>query len=119
MSIPAEKIEQFNTLVQQFPQVERKGKTTPYTSLNGHMFSFLTKEGKLGLRLSPDDREAFLTHYNVSLMEQHGRIMKEFVTVPESLLADTATLSDYFQLSYDYTASLKPKPTKKTKPKKA
>jgi len=43
--------------------------------------------------------------------------MKEYVTVPDSLLKDTKTLQQYFQLSYEYVKSLKPKPTKKTKKK--
>jgi TfoX/Sxy family transcriptional regulator of competence genes len=39
--------------------------------------------------------------------------MKEYVTVPDSLLRDTKTLQKYFQLSYEYINSLKPKRTKK------
>lgn len=39
--------------------------------------------------------------------------MPEFVTVPDQLLEKTGTLRKYFDLSYDYVASLKPKPTKK------
>jgi hypothetical protein len=32
----------------------------PYTSLNGHMFSFLTETGTMALRLPAGEREAFL-----------------------------------------------------------
>ena len=105
----------YEALVKSFPNVERKGKTMPYTSLNGHMFSFLDKEGKMGLRLSAEERDKFIQVFNSTLMEQHGRIMKEYVVVPENLLSDTNKLSDYFTQSYDYISTVKPKPTKKKK----
>ena len=111
MSIPEDKLEKYERIVASIPDVDRKGKTTPYTSLNGHMFSFLTKEGSLGLRLEASEREEFLKTYSCDLMEQHGRMMKEFVAVPESL--DEKQLASWFQKSHSYTASLKPKPTKK------
>lgn len=40
----------YDQLINANPTIERKGKTMPYTSLNGHMFSFLSKEGTMGLR---------------------------------------------------------------------
>ena len=40
------------------PGVERKGDTMPYTSLNGHMFSVLHKDGSVALRLPTVEREA-------------------------------------------------------------
>lgn len=110
---PPEKLAQYDALIAARPELERKGKTTPYTSLNGHMFSFLSKEGEMGLRLSAADREAFLADHNSVLMEQHGRTMKEYVAVPEVLLADTETLLGYLDKSFNYVGTLKPKPTKK------
>ena len=45
--------------------------------------------------------------------------MKEYVEVPDALLRKTAELRKYFDLSYAYVNSLKPKPTKsKTSAKK-
>src|SRR5215471_4118149 len=85
----------------------------PYTSLNGHMFSLLTKEGDLALRLPAEVREAFLTKYQTKLCEQYGIVMKEYVLVPDSLLRKTKELRKFFDLSYDYVASLKPKPSTK------
>lgn len=105
----------YERLVSKIDDLERKGKTMPYTSLNGHMFSFLDKLGNMGLRLSAADRETFIQQYNSQLMEQHGRVMKEYVVVPLSLLENTDELLPYFQRSYAYTGTLKPKPTKKKK----
>jgi hypothetical protein len=59
-SVPSDKLELYEKLVATNPKVERKGATVPYTSLNGHMFSYLSKDGKVALRLPPADREAFL-----------------------------------------------------------
>ena len=99
--------------------VEVKGATMPYTSLNGHMFSFLTKDGTLALRLPQEDRVAFLKKYKTKLCEQHGTVMKEYVEVPASLLAKTAELKLYFKISHAYVGELKPKATTKGKKKVA
>ena len=107
----------YEKLVAMSPDVERKGKAMPYTSRNGHMFSFLAKNGAMSLRLAETDREAFLKKHKTKLSEQHGRVMKEYVLVPASLLKNTRTLKKYFDASYAYVGSLKPKPT--TRKKKA
>src|SRR5262249_23749955 len=91
----------------------------PYTSVNGHMFSLLTKEGTLALRLPSDDRERFLTTYKTKLSEQYGAVLKEYVDVPESLLKNTAKLRKYFDVSYAYVSGLKPKPTKRAPAKRS
>jgi len=79
----------YENLIDLFPDIKRKGKTMPYTSYNGHMFSFMDKNGKMGLRLSSKERDKFIEDFNSSLMEQHGRIMKEYVIIPEELLENT------------------------------
>jgi hypothetical protein len=117
-TIPTEVLEDYARLVATNPRVERKGAAMPYTSVNGHMFSFLTKTGTLALRLSEAERHAFLKKYKTKLCEQHGSVMEEYVVVPGSLLKNTPELKEYFDVSYVYAASLKPKPTKKTSKKK-
>jgi hypothetical protein len=114
-TVPVEKLELYEMLVATNPNVERKGATVPYTSLNGHMFSYLSKEGKLALRLPAGDREAFLKKYNAKLCDAYGRVQPEYVEVPESLLSSTKELKKYFDCSYKYVGSLKPKPTTKKK----
>jgi hypothetical protein len=110
---PLEKLELYEKLVATNPRVERKGDTVPYTSLNGHMFSYLSKEGKVALRLPAAEREAFLKKYQAKLCEAYGRIQPEYVEVPDSLLSSTRELKKFFDCSYEYVGSLKPKPTKK------
>ena len=79
------------------------------------MFSQLLPSGKLSLRLPANEREAFLKKYKAKLVEQYGVVMKEYVEVPDALLAKTAAVKKYFDLSYQYASSLKPKPSKKSK----
>ena len=117
-SAPADQLSLYEKLVATIPQVERKGATMPYTSRSGHMFSFLTKEGTLALRLPEKEREAFLKKYRTKLCEQHGVVMQEYVVVPDSLFAKTAELKKFFGLSYAYVGSLKPKETKAKPAKK-
>jgi hypothetical protein len=117
-SIPADTLQAYERLVATRPGLERKGAAMPYTSLNGHMFSFLTTAGTLALRLPAAERDAFLKKYRTRLCEQHGSVLKEYVEVPAALLKKTQELKQYFDLSYSYASSLKPKPTKKKPAKK-
>ena len=116
-AVPSDKLELYEKLVATNPSVERKGATVPYTSLNGHMFSYLSKEGKLALRLPVEEREAFLKKYKAKLCEAYGVVQPEYVEVPDSLFASTRELKKFFDSSYKYVSSLKPKPT--TRKKKA
>ena len=49
--IPPATLSLYEKLVATIPNLKRNGATIPYTSVNGHMFSFLTAEGALALRL--------------------------------------------------------------------
>jgi hypothetical protein len=116
-AVAQEKLALYEKLVATNPKVELKGDSVPYTSLNGHMFSYLSKEGKLELRLPATERDAFLKKYRARLCEAYGRVQPEYVEVPDSLLAATPELKKFFDLSYAYVASLKPKPAAKKKSK--
>jgi len=112
-SIPAEIFEQYKNLVATNPKVELKGATVPYTSHNGHMFSNFNPDGTLGLRLPPEEIEAFIKKYKTTLVSAYGIVRKEYVVVPDKLLKNTKELKPYFDMSFKYVSSLKPKPTKK------
>ena len=114
-AVPLDKLELYEKLVATNPDVERKGATVPYTSLNGHMFSYLNKEGKVALRLPTGEREAFLKKYKARLCDAYGRVQPEYVEVPDSLLSSTQELKKFFDRSFEYVSSLKPKPGAKKK----
>ena len=44
-----EKLKIYDELVSKCSRFERKGKTMPYTSANGYMFSLLNKDGEIGI----------------------------------------------------------------------
>ena len=112
-AIPAERLVQYDRLIALLPGLTRKGSTIPYTSLNGHMFSYLTPTGTLALRLPADLRQEFMDRHGASLQEAYGIVQKEYVSVPSALLADTGALAPYFRAGHDYVAKLKPKATKR------
>jgi hypothetical protein len=108
---PDSAVRLYDALVATHPDVERKGKSSPYTSVNGNMFTILSADGTLGMRLANADRDAFITTYRTGLLHVHDTVMKEYVAVPADLLARTGELAPYLAKSYDYAKSLKPKPT--------
>ena len=110
-AIQAARLAAYDRLIGAVAGVIRRGASIPYTSLNGNMFSYLFDEGSLALRLSPADREAFLTQFGTHLHEAYGIVQKEYVDVPDALLDDTAQLESWFAASYAYVSSLRPKPT--------
>ncbi len=93
----ADSLELYKKLVATIPGVEVKGATVPYTSINGNMFSYLSKEGKLELRLPEPERAAFLKKYKAKLCEAYGKVQPEYVEVPDSLLARTKELEKFFE----------------------
>ena len=90
-----------------------KGAKNPYTSRNGHMFSFLDKDGGMALRLSDELRDEFLAVYDSGPVIQYGSVMQGYVSVPNELLRDTDELTAWFTKSHDWIGTLEPKPTKK------
>ncbi len=114
--IPADKLALYDKLIATHPEIERKGAANPYTSLNGHMFTLLLgPRGVMALRLPEDEREKFLKKNDTTLYEVYGAVMREYVTVPDSLLKNTKALEKYLAMSYAYVKTLKPKPTTKKK----
>ncbi|HKW46533.1 MAG TPA: hypothetical protein VJN70_03780 [Gemmatimonadaceae bacterium] len=103
----------YEKLVATNPRVERKGDTMPYTSVNGNMFSVVSKEGIVCLRLSADQRDAFSAKYKTKPVVMYGALMKEYVAVPPALLEKTKEAAQYFEMSYAYATTLKAKPTTK------
>lgn len=104
-----EKLERYDALVNKCPRFERKGKSMPYTSANGHMFSLLNKDGELGFRFGKEQQEAYMAAWNSTVLKSHGATMKGYVRVPEALFEDMDQLANYLNESYDFVMSLPPK----------
>ncbi len=112
-SAPPDRVAAYDRLVAAIPDVDRKGATMPYTSVNGNMFSYLDASGSMALRLSPTDRAAFIEQFGAKLHEAYGIVQKEYVTVPATLLDDTDALVPWLRASLAYALTRKPKPTKR------
>ncbi len=109
IAIPQAKFDVYKMIVESNPKLELKGSTIPYTSYNGHMFSYFEKDGTFGLRLPEKEREAFLKKYKTTLFVSYGIIKKEFVLVPDKLLLNFKEFKPYFDISFNFVSSLKAK----------
>jgi hypothetical protein len=109
----AEAVELYDKLVKSISGLERKGKTLPYTSVNGNMFTYISKSGSMAIRLPKEARDQFLKKYKTKLHEAYGILQKEYATVPDALLLRTGELKQYVEVSYAYAKALKPKPSKR------
>lgn len=104
-----EKLALYDQLVAKCPRFERKGKTVPYTSANGHMFSLLNKDGELGFRYSKQVQERYIQEFGTTIFKSHGSVMRGYVLIPDRMLEDLDELSEYLNESYDYVMTLEPK----------
>lgn len=104
----------YQSLVTIVPGLQIKGAKSNYTSHNGNMFSFLSTENRLALRLSDEDRAAFLKKHPGTECYQHGALMKHYVLVPDSMLGNKRQLNTLFQKCWSNAETLKSKPTKRT-----
>ena len=113
---PAEALERYTAVVEAGSgDAVVKGARNPYTSRNGHMFSFLDGAGAMALRLSKELGEEFLASYESGPVVQYGSVMRGYVSIPATLLDDTKELAVWFDKSYEWIGTLAPKPTRKTK----
>ncbi len=84
-----------------------------------NMFSWMNEEGGLSLRMSKEDRKAFIEKYDTELHKAYGVVIRPYVSVPGTMLKKTAELKKYFAASVAYAKTLKPKQTTRKAAKKA
>ncbi len=104
-----EQLKIYDKLIDKCPRFERKGKTMPYTSANGYMFSLLNKNGEIGIRFSKDVQENYFKKFNTTYFKSYGATMKGYILITKEMLEDLGTLATYLDESYDYVMSLEPK----------
>lgn len=104
-----QRLKEYDELVAQCDRFERKGKTMPYTSANGHMFSLLNKNGELGFRFSKEDQEKYFEKYNTSFLISYNAKMKGYITITDEMWKDKSNLITLLNESYEYVMSLDPK----------
>ncbi len=104
-----EKLAKYDELIAMCPRFERKGKTVPYTSANGYMFSLYNKDGQLGIRFSKTVQEKYIQEFDTTIFKSHGAVMRGYVLIPDHMLEDLDKLAEYLNESYDYVMTLEPK----------
>lgn len=100
------RLEQYDAIISNCSQFERKGKTMPYTSANGHMFSQLNKKGELGIRFSKEVQEAYFKSLNTSYFISYGAKMNGYVHIPEGLWETPETIEKLLIESYNFVMSI-------------
>lgn len=106
---PKKALAQYLAVVRTVPDAVLRGATIPYTTRNGHMYSFLDQRGLMGLRLPASRREEFILTFRTDLATQCGAVIRDYVEVPGWLLADTEVLRPWFEESHRWIGSLDPR----------
>ena len=101
-------VEQYKAALEQ-AEIKLKGKNNLYTSHNGHMFSFVMKEGGIAVRLSKDDKEAYEDKYGTGDVIQHNSVMNGYVPVVEGIVDDVSGLCELIQKGFEFVDGLPPK----------
>lgn len=96
-------------------RVELKGKTMHYTSMNGNMFSFVSKDGEVGFRMSKENQQWFKDNHGAGVMYQHNSVMRDYVHLTEESVFDMDVMKDALNKSVEFAETLPVKPTKKKK----
>lgn len=109
---PPDALERYVAVVEKAGEAV-KGAKNPYTSRNGHMFSFLDADGAMALRLSDRLIDDFLSKYESGPVIQYGSAMRGYVSVPDDLLGDTEELGSWFEKAHAWIGTLEPKATKR------
>ncbi len=107
-------IEKFTRVMERFKDANpRKMFGYPSCFVQDRMCTGLHQENWI-IRLREEDRlEIFMEHQTTPFEPMKGRIMKEYVILPEEILADEKLLLSWIERSIQYVKSLPPKPPKK------
>ena len=104
-----DRLARYQKIISKLQKVELEGGSLPYTLYNGNMFSFLSIDCNLGLRMPEEEINTLLKNHNAKLCEANGVSLKGFVWIPDNLFFDTIAIDKYLQISLAYVQTLKPK----------
>lgn len=115
---PQPLIDLFDKSVPPSPSVtRRKMFGYPAAFANGNLFIGLHQNDFI-MRLSEEDRARFSVQYGKRIFEpMKGRPMREYVRLPEELLANARKRAPWIKRSLEYAEGVKPKEKAATKSK--
>ena len=99
----------YDAFVAKCNRFERKGKTMPYTSANGYMFSLFNKAGEIGIRFSKEVQEKYIEEFNTTIYKSYGAVMRGYILIPKNMYTNSELIVALLNESYDYVMSLDPK----------
>jgi TfoX/Sxy family transcriptional regulator of competence genes len=109
---PAELVATFDDVMPGPPATKRKMFGFPAGFINGNMFIGLFEDSMI-LRLPPELREELIRLNGAKpFAPMAGRVMKEYVALPESLVRDREMLSAWVGKALVHGESLEPKAAK-------
>ena len=98
----------FDRVVGASDRFERKGKTMPYTSANGHMFSQVNKDGELGIRLPKPRQTELLDAYGTGPFKSYGATMRDYVCLTQVMIGDEALVAGLLNEGFDFVMAMPP-----------
>jgi len=96
-----EQLKIYDELVAKCPRFERKGKTMPYTSANGHMFSLFNKAGEIGIRFSKEIQKKYMEEYNTTIYKSYNSVMHGYILITKEMLEDLDNVAKLLDESFD------------------
>ena len=107
---PQSLVAYFDKIVPQDARIERRKMFGyPAAFINGNLFASLFQESCI-LRLRENDRDEMRVAFGARNFEpMAGRAMREYIVVPDEVLADADAMSEWMTRAMDYGAALAPK----------
>lgn len=99
----------YNELLALCPDIERKGKTMPYSSENGHMFTHVNKAGEIGARIGEKRVKEMAATGEAEQFRSHGANMRGYIKLSDEMLADDKVSVGLFEEARAFILTLKAK----------
>jgi TfoX/Sxy family transcriptional regulator of competence genes len=113
---PDELVAAFTKAASEIPGASvRKMFGYPAAFLAGNMFAGIFQEGVI-VRLPQETREGLVEQGGRPFEPMPGRVMKEYVVLPENMVRSPHLLHDWIGEAASYARTLAPKAVKATKP---
>ncbi|MEM1390732.1 MAG: hypothetical protein AAGG45_06590 [Pseudomonadota bacterium] len=98
----------FDRVVDSSVRFERKGKSMPYTSANGHMFSQVNKDGQIGVRLPKARQTQLLEKHGAGPFKSYGATMRDYVCLTGQMLTDESLVADLLDEGFEFVMAMEP-----------
>lgn len=88
---------------------KRQGKTMPFTSARGHMFTLFNKAAEMGIRFDKKTQKEYFDKYNTEQYISYNSKMQGYILITDEMLKDRDLVIRLVKESYEYICTLDPK----------